>query len=120
MNSDFVLMGKRIRELRKQKKLSQEELGNLIGVTKVSVSGYEKATRTPSLETLNDLVIALETNIDYLMGRNLHSKENDIFISNDDYEMLKEIKRNDDLYIYIVKNPKRAINIIKQKIKKII
>ena len=46
-----MLIGKRIKDMRLEKGLSQQELGDLLGVTKVSVCGYENGTRTPSLET---------------------------------------------------------------------
>lgn len=38
----MILVGDRIREAREKLNLSQEELGEKIGVTKVSISGYEK------------------------------------------------------------------------------
>lgn len=37
-----MIIGKRIKLLRIQKRLSQEELGNYLGVTKVSICGYER------------------------------------------------------------------------------
>ena len=46
------MIGKRVRELRIKKGMSQQELGNAIGVTKVSVCGYESGSRLPNLEKL--------------------------------------------------------------------
>ena len=46
-----MLIGKRIKDMRLEKGMSQQELGDMIGVTKVSICGYENGTRTPSLET---------------------------------------------------------------------
>ena len=34
-----MLIGKRIKELRLERKMSQQELGDMIGVTKVSICG---------------------------------------------------------------------------------
>ena len=45
-----MLIGKRIKELRLERKMSQQELGDMIGVTKVSICGYENGTRTPFLK----------------------------------------------------------------------
>jgi transcriptional regulator with XRE-family HTH domain len=59
----------RLRELRKQRKLTQEQLGQKIDVTKVSISCYENGTRTPDMETLQRLADALEVSVDYLLGR---------------------------------------------------
>ena len=44
-----MLVGQRIKELRIEKGISQQELGDLIGVTKVSICGYENGTIIPSL-----------------------------------------------------------------------
>ena len=40
-----MLLAKRIKELRKEKDLTQEDLGKLINVTKVSICCYENGTR---------------------------------------------------------------------------
>ena len=44
------MVGKRVRELRIKRGLSQQDLGLAIGVTKVSVCGYENGTRIANLE----------------------------------------------------------------------
>lgn len=59
----------RLRELRKEKKLTQEELGSKINVTKVSVSGYENGNRNPDTETLQKLADYFNVSTDYLLGR---------------------------------------------------
>ena len=62
------MIGKRVRELRIKRGLSQQDLGNAIGVTKVSVCGYENGTRLPNLEKLILLADTLETTTDYLLA----------------------------------------------------
>ena len=47
-----MVVGKRIKELRANAEISQQELGDLVGVSKVSISGYESGNRIPSLEIL--------------------------------------------------------------------
>ena len=44
-----MINGKIIKKLREDQKISQQELGDIIGVSKVSVSGYENGNRTPVL-----------------------------------------------------------------------
>ncbi|MED4461817.1 helix-turn-helix domain-containing protein [Metabacillus fastidiosus] len=63
------MFGDRIRKLRKEKGLTQEELGKQINVTKVSISGYENGNRTPDTETLQRLADVLETSTEYILGR---------------------------------------------------
>lgn len=59
----------RLRHLRKQHKLTQEQLGQKINVTKVSISGYENGKRTPDTETLEMLANYFQVSVDYLLGR---------------------------------------------------
>ena len=53
------LIGKNIREARKSKGLTQEELGNLIGLTGVAIMRYEKDQREPNMETIKKIANAL-------------------------------------------------------------
>ena len=64
-----MLISKRIKEMRIRKGLSQQQLGEIIGVTKVSVCGYESGTRLPSLETFEMMAELFGTSTDYLLGR---------------------------------------------------
>ena len=63
-----MILGTRIKQLRKAKGLTQEQLASLINVTKVSICCYEKGNRTPNLETFMDLVNVLDTTPNYLLG----------------------------------------------------
>ena len=49
------MLGQRIKALRKERGLTQQQLGDMINVTKVSICCYENGTRTPTLQTLIDL-----------------------------------------------------------------
>ncbi|MFZ4908213.1 helix-turn-helix domain-containing protein [Enterococcus thailandicus] len=62
--------GARLKELRKNKRLTQQELGDIIHVSKVSISGYERGERSPDRETLTALADFFEVTTDYLLGRN--------------------------------------------------
>ena len=42
-----MLIGKRIKDMRLEKGMSQQELGDMIGVTKVSICGYENGNYPP-------------------------------------------------------------------------
>jgi transcriptional regulator with XRE-family HTH domain len=59
----------RVRRLRKEHKLTQEELGKKLNVTKVSISGYENGNRTPDSDTLNLIADVFDVTTDYLYGR---------------------------------------------------
>lgn len=61
--------GERLKKLRTSKRLTQEELGKIVHVSKVSISGYERGERSPDRETLTDLADYFEVSTDYLLGR---------------------------------------------------
>lgn len=61
--------GDRIKALREQNNMSQEELAKAIGVTRLSISNYERGTRTPDVIILNKLADTLSVTSDYLLGR---------------------------------------------------
>ena len=117
-----MLIGKRIRDMRIEKGLSQQELGDIIGVTKVSICGYENGTRTPSLETFALLADTFGTTADYLLGREVpvvfeDTKEYVGSISSDDIELIQEIRHYPSLYDSMLKDVKRSVNLINKKLR---
>lgn len=60
---------KRLKELRKEKKLSQEELGEIMNISGRTISYFEAGERTPSPEILNKLADIFNVSVDYLLGR---------------------------------------------------
>jgi len=69
-------VGSRIKKLRKEKKLTQKELGKIAGVSDTAVVLWEKEVNVPKLENLQYIAPALGTTIDYIMyGKIDHSIE---------------------------------------------
>ena len=64
----MVEFGKRLRELRKQKNLTQKQLAALIGVRNSIISFYEVGDRMPSPEVIKKLAVALHVSADFLLG----------------------------------------------------
>lgn len=64
-----MLIGEKIKELRKNKKISQEQLGNAVGVSKMAISYFEKGKKAPSRETLEKIADYFDVTTDYLLGR---------------------------------------------------
>lgn len=58
----------RIRERRKQLRISQEDLADVLGTTQSQISRYEKGENDPTGEILAALASALETSADWLLG----------------------------------------------------
>ena len=61
-------LGDRLAELRQDKGLTQREVADLLHCSITGVSGYERDTREPSLETLVDLARFFDVTTDYLLG----------------------------------------------------
>lgn len=59
----------RLRELRVNKHLRQEQVAKIIGVTKSTISAYENDLRQPSFEILLKLANLYCVSTDYLLGR---------------------------------------------------
>ena len=116
------MIGKRIKDMSFEKGMSQQELCDKIGVTKVSICGYENGTRTPSLETFCILADIFETTTDYLLGREVPviSEEGTEYIgsiSKDDIEIINEIRHYPNLYAKLIKDVKRYVSLIVKKMR---
>jgi len=57
----------RIIAIRKEKKLTQEKLGELVNMTQRSVAAWEAGSRLPSLPVLVELAEKLGVTVDYLL-----------------------------------------------------
>lgn len=117
-----MIIGERVKQTRISKGYTQEELGNLLGVSKVSICGYEKGTRTPSTDMLVKLTETLGITIDYLFGNDIKAvNENNepytMSIAKEDIAILKELKNNNVLYNRLCRDPKRTIQLINRKLK---
>ena len=96
-----MFIGSRVRELRKAKGLTQQDLADMINVTKVSVCCYEKGTRTPNLDTFVDLINALDTTAAYLLGMDsvvVAENEEDykVVLPKEDIQIINEIRKTDE------------------------
>lgn len=63
------LFSKRLQERRDALRLSQEELASKAKMQATAISHFETGGRKPSFDNLRRLADALETTVDYLMGR---------------------------------------------------
>ncbi len=103
IEDNYTIVGSRVKELRKAKGWSLKELGKRVGVTDVSILGYEKGTKRPKTSTLLRLAAVLEVKPKYLLGVSV--KVIDSFeYSEFDYKIIDAIKSNDDLYEMFMKN----------------
>lgn len=63
------IFGKRLKELRVEKELTQEQLGRIFNIRKGTVSNWENGNRFPDEKTIIKLADFFDVSIDYLLGR---------------------------------------------------
>lgn len=92
-------IGKFISELRKEKNMTQEDLGELLGVTSKSISRWENGITMPDISMLTFLAKYLNCDIQELLNGRRRTKEELIDLKDTidkliEYENIKEIKNN--------------------------
>ena len=63
-----MTFGKRLRDLRNERQLSQTELGKLFGLAGTTISQYESGLRFPDQKTLISICSYFDISSDYLLG----------------------------------------------------
>lgn len=61
-------LGALIRSLRKERKITQKKLGEMLNVTEGTISKYEANTMTPPFETLRSIASIFNVSMDTLCG----------------------------------------------------
>ena len=75
MSVDYKDMGKRIREIRESKHMTQAALSELAGIEPSNLSHIERAATKVSLPTLMNIANALEVSLDELVCGSLIKSE---------------------------------------------
>ena len=61
--------GKRLKKLRKEKKISQEKLADIIGISRSTLSMYELDKREPDIANIVKFADFFGVSTDYLLGK---------------------------------------------------
>ncbi|MBX5437666.1 MAG: helix-turn-helix transcriptional regulator [Alicyclobacillaceae bacterium] len=62
-------LGKRLRQTRLRRGLTQSQLAERLGMTEANLSNYERDRTTPPSERLQQIAEILDVTTDYLLGR---------------------------------------------------
>ena len=65
----MATFGERFKELRIEKRLTQEKLADMFFTKKASISRYENNVNIPEIEALKKFADFFDVSIDYLLGR---------------------------------------------------
>ena len=80
-----------LKKLRKNKKLTQQKIAEMLNVAPTTYLGYEKETSEPNINTLIKLADFYNVSLDYLVGR---EKINDIgYLTAEQISAVKIIKK---------------------------
>jgi transcriptional regulator with XRE-family HTH domain len=77
------MFDKILKELREEKKLTQNEIAKLLNVSRASISAYENRTNDPSLDVLIRMADFFNVSLDYLLGRTPERTNNNLIPNND-------------------------------------
>lgn len=69
-------IGQRISQLREERKLTQGELAQIIGVTRAGLSHYENDRRKPAYETLKRIAQYFNVSVEYVLEGVEHQQAN--------------------------------------------
>lgn len=88
---DLINFGNKLKKLRLQNHMTQQQLASLMGVTKSVVSYYELQERIPSPEMLIKLSTIFHVSTDYLLGISSDNSINISGLNDDDIAVLSAI-----------------------------
>ena len=73
-----MTLGQHITKLRKQKKLSQNDLGKKVGTSGDIIGRYERNEVKPSIEVASKIADMLEVSLDFLVGKTAVEVDNQL------------------------------------------
>ena len=80
----------KLKELRKEKKKTQEEIASVLNLSTAAYGRYEVGNREPTLETLIKLADYYSVSLDYLVGRKFNNEFG--YLSDDEKTMIKALR----------------------------
>lgn len=80
----------KLKELRREKKATQEEIAKYLGIKKQSYSRYELDIAEPNIENLIKLADYFGVSVDYLIGRKFNNEFG--YLSDDEKTMIKALR----------------------------
>jgi len=116
------ILGQRLRKLREEKELNQQDIANVLGITYNAYGNYERGVRSPDPETIRQLADFFNVSTDYLLGRddskNAPEKafESALSDSPELLEFWKELSKRDDLQLMF----KQARKLSPESIRKVV
>ncbi|TYS50118.1 helix-turn-helix domain-containing protein [Bacillus infantis] len=100
--------GERLRELRKEKRLTSKQFGEKFKLAESTISGYETGARKPDIELIKAFAKFFDVTIDYLLGESSDRKGNIVGSAFYDYDNITEEEKDYlDLQLEIFRKMKK-------------
>jgi len=102
MNTQEI--GRKIKEQRVYKKLTQEELAEIVDISTTYMSCIERGIKIPSFKVMIDIAKALDMSFDFILSNEVDVlKDNKINFELHEFEMMLEMLNNKSLINHFVK-----------------
>jgi Predicted transcriptional regulators len=98
------VFGERMQDLRKDLKITQDEMALTLNVTKGAVSGWERGIREPNTEMQKKISTILNTTVSYLIGEIDNPNANTEPTYQELYQKLVEANPNNDIHFFNVED----------------
>lgn len=117
------MLGQEIKKARIKLGMSQSQLAEKIGVSKVTICWYENGKRTPQLDKFTKLVKVLDISPDLLLGQDQtvsYVENNEEYITkvaSRDIDIINAIKEYPNVYNQFYEDPERTAKLVSLKLK---
>ena len=85
---DIINLGNKIKEYRKARNLSIQDLGDIIGKSKTTVNRYETGEIIPDIITVMEICNTLGIDLNDICDKDVHSLEKDVYNNPFDSDLL--------------------------------
>ena len=99
-------IGKRLAEIRKNKKFKQTELAEMLNVSQQVISNIERGVTAPDIEQLKKFADIYNTSLDQLVGREFFGDDTDVV----ERKIISYIKQMDDEGIVVERILRPSLN----------
>lgn len=89
------MFSKRLRNLRENRRMKQEDLGKMVGLSASTIGMYEQQRRQPDNDMLLKLSEIFDVSIDYLLGKTEIKNYNNPFDDNIEKQIFIKLKNMD-------------------------
>lgn len=111
------MFAQRLKQLRSKKKRSQQEMANLLGITRQGYAKYENSDSEPSFEMLQKIADYFNVTIDDLLG---HTSVNEtigrvtvagkeINLSIEELQLFNELKKHPIMFHDLASDPEKKV-----------